>query len=408
MADIIRAEQQDGRRVLHEDEHVIAFVPYFARYAYEVYVVPKRRVAHVFDLNDAEVAALAGALSAVTIRFDNLWRMSFPYVMVLHQAPDRRRRLPRVPFLHRVPSAAAPAQLLKYLAGPEIGGGNFVSDTSPEAKAAELRAQAPAALQARMTGLRDARGAGRPHSRRARGHPRRGGRGVRAPVDRRAVGGGGRRRGRHGVRRRPRVRGGAARRASRSSRGDWPCLLVAEGLGQDGRRVLPDGTREEDVEIVVIVDPIDGTRGLMMQKRPAWVLTGVAPYRTDARRWPTSSWPCRPRSRSSNRTCATRCGRSRAAASTANASIASPATRRPLAPRPSRATTIDQGFGGVTRFFPGARAELAAIDDEVVEAVLGPTVKGRALAFEDQYISNAGQLYELPWATTAGWPSCGP
>jgi fructose-1,6-bisphosphatase/inositol monophosphatase family enzyme len=40
-----------------------------------------------------------------------------------------------------------------------------------------------------------------------------------------------------------------------------PCLLVAEGLGTDGRRVLPAGTREADVEIVVIVDPIDGTRG---------------------------------------------------------------------------------------------------------------------------------------------------
>src|SRR4029079_8749873 len=66
-----------------------------------------------------------------------------------------------------------------------------------------------------------------------------------------------------------------------------------------------------------------------------------------------------------------------------------------LTVRPSRARTIDQGFGGIGRFFPGARADLAAIDDEVVEAVLGPTVKGRALAFEDQYISNAGQLYEL-------------
>ena len=66
---------------------MIAFVPYFARYAYEVYVVPKRRVPHVFALDDAEAGALARALSAVTIRFDNLWRMSFPYVMVLHQAP---------------------------------------------------------------------------------------------------------------------------------------------------------------------------------------------------------------------------------------------------------------------------------------------------------------------------------
>ena len=45
--------------MLFEDEHVIAFVPYFARYAYEVYVAPKRRVAHVHDLTDAEVESLA-------------------------------------------------------------------------------------------------------------------------------------------------------------------------------------------------------------------------------------------------------------------------------------------------------------------------------------------------------------
>src|SRR5262245_5775937 len=56
---------------------------------------------------------------------------------------------------------------------------------------------------------------------------------------------------------------------------DWPLLLVAEGLGKSGRRVLPDGARPE---IVVIVDPIDGTRGLMYQKRPGWILSGVAPY----------------------------------------------------------------------------------------------------------------------------------
>ena len=73
---------------------MIAFVPYFARYAYEVYVVPKRRVPHVFALDDGEAGALARALSAVTIRFDNLWRTSFPYVMVLHQAPTNVRDEP--------------------------------------------------------------------------------------------------------------------------------------------------------------------------------------------------------------------------------------------------------------------------------------------------------------------------
>src|SRR5262245_64024720 len=59
----------------------------------------------------------------------------------------------------------------------------------------------------------------------------------------------------------------------------WPCVLVAEGLGVNGRRMLPAGMPESEAEIVALVDPIDGTRGLMVQKRPAWVLTGVAPYR---------------------------------------------------------------------------------------------------------------------------------
>jgi UDPglucose--hexose-1-phosphate uridylyltransferase len=138
--DIIRAEENDGRRALYADEHVIAFLPYFARYAYEVYVAPRRRVAHVSDLSDNETAALARALKDVTVRYDNLWRQSFPYVMPLHQAPtdggDYRDFHFFVGFL---PPLRRP-HTLKYLAGPEIGGGNFLSDTSPEAMAGELRA----------------------------------------------------------------------------------------------------------------------------------------------------------------------------------------------------------------------------------------------------------------------------
>jgi UDPglucose--hexose-1-phosphate uridylyltransferase len=139
-ADIIRAEQKDGRRILYEDERVIAFVPYFARYAYEVYVAPKRRVAHIFDLTDDETNSLAGALKNVTVRFDNLWQMPFPYVMPLHQAPTDGGDHRHFHFFVAFHPPLRQPGLLKYLAGPEIGGGNFLSDSSPEAKAAELRA----------------------------------------------------------------------------------------------------------------------------------------------------------------------------------------------------------------------------------------------------------------------------
>jgi len=69
--------------------------------------------------------------------------------------------------------------------------------------------------------------------------------------------------------------------------------------------------------------------------------------------------------------------------------------RTALDPRPSKATTIAHGFAMISRFFPGHRAALAEIDDEVVEALLGPPQPGKAQLFEDQYISSGGQLYEL-------------
>lgn len=138
--DVIQAERRDGRRVLYEDDHVIAFIPYFARYAYEVYVAPTRRVPHVASLSDAESESLARALKDIAVRYDNLWRQPFPYVMPLHQAPtDGGDYRDFHFFIGFLPPLRRPG-MIKHLAGPEIGGGNFLSDTSPEEKAAELRA----------------------------------------------------------------------------------------------------------------------------------------------------------------------------------------------------------------------------------------------------------------------------
>jgi UDPglucose--hexose-1-phosphate uridylyltransferase len=139
--DLIRAEAQDGRRLLARADGAVAFVPYFARYAYEAYVAPAATHARIDTLSEREVDGLAAVLRRVLIQYDNMWRMSFPYVLALHQAPtdgDDHRGFHFHIELH--PPLRRP-NLLKYLAGPEIGGGNFLADTSPEAKAAELRAQ---------------------------------------------------------------------------------------------------------------------------------------------------------------------------------------------------------------------------------------------------------------------------
>jgi len=173
-----------------------------------------------------------------------------------------------------------------------------------------------------------------------------------------------------------------------------PIVLVAEGL-PGGRLVLPRGADPARARWRVIVDPIDGTRGLMYQKRSAWILTGVAPERGDGtcladielavqteipllkQHLSDSAWALRGQGAHAERL-------NRLTEETA-----------PLTLRPSRAKTIAHGFATVVRFFPGQRGTLAAIDDEVAFAALGPARSGKALCFEDQYISSGGQLFEL-------------
>jgi UDPglucose--hexose-1-phosphate uridylyltransferase len=139
--EIIAAEQQEGSRIICENETALAFLPYFARYAYEVFVAPKRTHASLADLSEPEVQDLAAVLRETLIRFDNLWEMPFPYVMTLHQAPTDGNDHRGFHFHIEFHPPLRKPNLLKYLAGPEIGGGNFLSDTAPEQKVAELRAQ---------------------------------------------------------------------------------------------------------------------------------------------------------------------------------------------------------------------------------------------------------------------------
>lgn len=138
--DIIEAERSDGRRIIVENDSAIAFIPYFARYAYEVFVAPKQTHPSLASLSRSERSDFSEVLKTVLIKLDNLWRMPFPYVMPLHQAPTDGGDYSGFHFHIEFHPPLRRRNLIKFLAGPEIGGGNFLSDTSPEQKAAELRA----------------------------------------------------------------------------------------------------------------------------------------------------------------------------------------------------------------------------------------------------------------------------
>jgi fructose-1,6-bisphosphatase/inositol monophosphatase family enzyme len=173
-----------------------------------------------------------------------------------------------------------------------------------------------------------------------------------------------------------------------------PLVLIGEGL-PDGKVLLPRGIAEENAQIRVIVDPIDGTRGLMYQKRSAWILTGIAPNKGkdtnlgDIELAVQTEIPLVKQHLSDVLWAEKNKG--------ANAIRYNRLTgdKSTFTLQPSKSKTIAHGFAMIARFFPGARQELAAIDEEIVFAALGPPQRGKTHCFEDQYISTGGQLYEL-------------
>jgi fructose-1,6-bisphosphatase/inositol monophosphatase family enzyme len=175
---------------------------------------------------------------------------------------------------------------------------------------------------------------------------------------------------------------------------DRAFVMVAEGL-PGGRRIYPAGAADGDADCWIVVDPIDGTRGLMYQKRSAWILTAVAPNRGRGTSLRDIELAVQTEVPLVKQHLADQLWALRGSGAHARRYNRLTGTHVPLQLRPSSATSIAHGYATIARFFPGARDELAALDDAVVRAALGPHAAGKTHCFEDQYASTAGQLYEL-------------
>lgn len=173
-------------------------------------------------------------------------------------------------------------------------------------------------------------------------------------------------------------------------------VLVAEGIGEDTNGlILPDGMSSKEAQLRIIIDPIDGTRGIMYDKRPAFFLAGAAPNKgtdTTLQDIAVAVMTELPTSRSFLSDTLWAIKGQGAHAYTLNLATGERTDRKIS---PSRAKTIIGGFAQISRFFPPGRDLLAKIEDELIETLLPERVEGKAVIFEDQYICSGGQFYEL-------------
>jgi UDPglucose--hexose-1-phosphate uridylyltransferase len=140
LCDILQTEMKYGRRLVAENESFVAYVPFFARWPYEVHISPTRHRTSMLEFNSKEQRDLAAIMKQVLVAYDGVFNKSMPYMMNIHQAPTDGLPYEHYHFHIEFYPPLRQADKLKYLAGSETGAGMFINDTLAEEKAAELRA----------------------------------------------------------------------------------------------------------------------------------------------------------------------------------------------------------------------------------------------------------------------------
>jgi len=140
LATEITQTDDSQNRIVCENDHFVALVPYWAVWPFETLVLPRRHLSSFLDLTAAERTALAHILKAVTTRYDNLFEVSFPYTMGFHQRPVRTGSHDALHFhAHFYPPLLRSAEVRKFMVGFEMLG-MPQRDLTPETAAARLRA----------------------------------------------------------------------------------------------------------------------------------------------------------------------------------------------------------------------------------------------------------------------------
>ena len=175
----------------------------------------------------------------------------------------------------------------------------------------------------------------------------------------------------------------------------WPIEVVMEGEAEGEVVTFPRGTPAARTVFKCILDPIDGTRNLMYDKRSAWILGALAPQRGaknhlgDIVVAAMTEIPTTKQWRSDQLSAV------RGQGVVAEAMNLLDGTRSKFKPKPSREKNCLNGFVSFTRFFPEGKVLTSAIEEKLWDELYGLGRQSSPLVFEDQFLTTGGQLYEI-------------
>jgi len=140
LEDYVHEELRQRERLLVENDYFVALVPFWATWPFEAMIVSKRPVQNILQLNDRERISMADVYKKLTVMYDNLFEVSFPYSAGIHQAPTDGADYPEWHMhMHFYPPLLRSATVKKFMVGYEMMG-NPQRDITAEQAAARLNA----------------------------------------------------------------------------------------------------------------------------------------------------------------------------------------------------------------------------------------------------------------------------
>lgn len=139
LSDYLANELSQKERIVLENNSFVVVVPFWAVWPFETMIISKRKVGSIAGFSDAELKDLADIIKRLTIKYDNLFEVSFPYSSGMHQAPTDGKEYPCWHWhFHFYPPLLRSATVKKFMVGYEMLA-NPQRDITPEASAARLR-----------------------------------------------------------------------------------------------------------------------------------------------------------------------------------------------------------------------------------------------------------------------------
>jgi UDPglucose--hexose-1-phosphate uridylyltransferase len=139
LADYLALELEEKTRLVLENEHFVALIPFWAVWPFETMIVSKRHFQHLGQMTDAEKDAFAAVMKQLSEVYDRLFQTSFPYSAGLHQSPTDGQEHPEWHFhMHFYPPLLRSATVKKFMVGYELMA-NPQRDITPESAAERLR-----------------------------------------------------------------------------------------------------------------------------------------------------------------------------------------------------------------------------------------------------------------------------